>query len=92
MSALGSWKVGPRSLGLSVDGFQHLPGWVLGEAEVSSLEAILDLSQMFLLALPELTVPFPCFPTKSTGSFLARRHQEFQGNRGQAQLMMEMSF
>lgn len=59
---------------------------------MSSLGAILDLSQMFLLALPELTVPFPCFPMKNTGGFLARRHQEFQGNRGQTQLMMEMGF
>lgn len=35
---------------------------------MSSLGASLALSQMFLLALPGLTVPLPCPPTKSTGA------------------------
>lgn len=58
---MGRWKFSPRSWELS-GRFQKLPGLFLGEAEVLSFAALLDLFQMCLLALPELTVPFPALP------------------------------
>lgn len=74
MGALGRWKFSPRSWELS-GRFQNLPGQFLGEAEVLSFAALLDLFQVCLLALPELTVSLPCPSTNCTEGFLASRHQ-----------------